>query len=62
VSNGDDLTVKFMLFDDANPMMMSVSAAKTPINRINSGRANVSIFLICCFLIECCNIVCLIQV
>lgn len=43
-SNGNDLTVKFMLFDDANPMEMYVSAAETLISRINSGRANVSMF------------------
>jgi hypothetical protein len=49
VSDGDDLTIKFMLFDDANPMAMSVSVVETPINNLDSGRDNVSMLFIMLF-------------
>jgi hypothetical protein len=49
VFDGDDFPIKFMLFYDANPMAMSVSIVETPINRLNFGRANVSMLFIMLF-------------
>jgi hypothetical protein len=43
--NRDTLTVTFGQFDAMNLMVMYISAPKTLINSINSGRANVSMIL-----------------